>query len=293
MRFLECALQRALGNPTLRIEQEAAVSGGCIHQARRLATSAGEFFAKWSAESPEDIFLREAEGLEALRSAGSQIVIPRVIAASAPVAGDPAFLILEYLEPAARGGQSDDERLGRGLALVHRSRHQRHGFPSATYCGSTRQDNRWCDSWLEFYRDRRIEPLVEALDRQGQLSPADRRSYTRLANRLPELLPHEDAPPSLIHGDLWSGNVLSTAAGPALVDPSCAYADREMEFGITTLFGGLSERAFAAYQEAWPLPPEWRERNPLYQLYHLLNHAVLFGGHYRDEARRVAARFTG
>ncbi len=293
MRFLESALQRALGNASLRIEQKAAVSGGCIHQAQRLTTSAGEFFAKWSAECPADIFVREAESLDALRSVGSEIVIPRVIAVSAPVAGDPAFLILEYLEPADRGNRSDDEKLGRSLAQIHRSRGERFGFPSATYCGSTRQDNRWCDSWLAFYRDRRIRPLVETLQEQGQLSPADRRSYARLVDRLPELLPQPAAPPSLIHGDLWSGNVLWTTRGPALVDPSCAYADREMEFGITTLFGGLSERAFAAYQDAWPLPPEWRERNPLYQLYHLLNHAVLFGGHYRDEARRLATRFTG
>ena len=294
MRFLEAALQGSLGSSRLRIEDTASVAGGCIHQARRLTTSEGEFFAKWSAECPEDIFLREAEALEALRLVGSEIVIPRVVAASAPAAGDPAFLILEYLKPAASGDRRDDERLGRGLALIHRSGSERFGFPSPTYCGSTRQDNRWCDSWLEFYRDRRLKPLVEALDQQGQVSAADRRSYQRVMDSLPELLPQEQAAtPSLIHGDLWSGNVLWATEGPALVDPSCAYADREMEFGITTLFGGLSERAFGAYEEAWPLPPGWRERNPLYQLYHLLNHAVLFGGHYLDQARRLAGRFSG
>jgi fructosamine-3-kinase len=102
-----------------------------------------------------------------------------------------------------------------------------------------------------------------------------------------------DAPPALIHGDLWSGNVLATTRGPALVDPACAYADREMEFGISTLFGGLSARAMAAYEEAWPLPPGWRERNGLYQLYHLLNHALIFGGHYTGEARERARPYAG
>ena len=110
-------------------------------------------------------------------------------------------------------------------------------------------------------------------------------------DRLAELLPR-DATPSLIHGDLWSGNVLWTSRGPAGVDPACAYADREMEFGITTLFGGLSERAFSAYDEAWPMESGWRERNPLYQLYHLMNHAVLFGGSYAGEARRLTLRYT-
>jgi fructosamine-3-kinase len=133
---------------------------------------------------------------------------------------------------------------------------------------------------------------LEALDEDGRLSASDRRLYERLLDLLSGLLP-KDAPPSLIHGDLWSGNVLFTSRGPALVDPSCAYADREMEFGMTTLFGGLSERAFSAYEEAWPLPAGWRERNPLYQIYHLLNHAVLFGGHYANEARRLARGFAG
>jgi len=289
MKFLEAALRRSLGSDTLRLEGMASAPGGCIHEARRVTTSEGEFFAKWSAECAGDIFLREAEGLEALRAVGSPIVIPRVIAAAAPLDGDPAFLILEYLKPADRG---DDTRLGEGLAVLHRSHGDAFGFPSPSYCGATRQENAWDDSWPAFYRDRRIEPLLKVLDQRGSLTAGDRRSYRRLMERLPELL-GDDATPSLIHGDLWSGNVLATTEGPALVDPACAYASREMEFGITTLFGGLSQRAFAAYQEAWPLAPGWRDRNPLYQLYHLLNHAVLFGGHYGDQARRIAIGFAG
>ena len=292
MQFLETALRQALGKTSVRIERADSVSGGCIHEARHLVTTEGGFFAKWSSRCPGDIFLREAEALEALRSVSPQIVIPRVVAAKGPVAGQPAFLLLEFLPPASRSDRSHDEELGRGLATIHRASAERFGFSSPTYCGLTRQDNRWCDSWSDFYRDRRLRPLVEALDGDGRLSAGDRRLYERLLDLLLGLLP-KDAPPSLIHGDLWSGNVLSTTRGPALVDPSCAYADREMEFGMTTLFGGLSERAFSAYEEAWPLPAGWRERNPLYQLYHLLNHAVLFGGHYGNEARRLALGFVG
>lgn len=288
--FLEAALQRALGEAGLRIADTRALGGGCIHQTVLLRTSAGEFFAKWNAGCPPDLFLREAEGLEALRSAESELVIPAVVAAAARVGNDPAFLILEYLPPAARNESEDDERLGRGLATIHCCRAERFGFTSPSYCGTTRQDNRACDSWAEFYRERRLVPLLAALEHAGRLSPGDRRLYERLMEGLPELLPSQSTP-SLIHGDLWSGNVLATARGPALVDPASAYADREMEFGITTLFGGLSVRALAAYQEAWPLPEAWRERNPLYQLYHLLNHALLFGGHYGDEARAVARRY--
>jgi len=291
MRFLEAALERALGR-RVAIEEASTVSGGCIHEARRLTTSAGEFFVKWSAGGPGDIFVREAEGLEALRSAASGIVVPLVIAAAPPIGGDPAFLILEYLEPAGRGAVPDDEKLGRGLAVIHRTGAQKFGFDGPTYCGLTRQENRGRDSWVEFFRDQRLQPLVDALSRERGLPASDQRLYERLMTRLPGLLP-TDAPPSLIHGDLWSGNVLFRATGPALVDPACAYADREMEFGITTLFGGLSPRAFRAYEESWPLPAGWKDRNPLYQLYHLLNHAVLFGGHYAEEARRIAARYVG
>lgn len=292
MRFLEAALERALGKPTVRIERASALTGGCIHEARRLVTSEGEFFAKWSAEAPADIFVREAEGLEALGAIQGALVIPRVLAASEPAGIDPAFLILEYLPPAPSGSDLDHESLGRGLATLHRSGAPRFGFPSSNYCGSTRQDNRFCDSWPEFYRDRRLRPLVKALADRGRCSAADLLAYDRLMDRLDDLLA-TDAIPSLIHGDLWSGNVLWSARGPALVDPACAYADREMEFGITTLFGGLGPAAFASYEEASPLPYGWRDRNPLYQLYHLLNHAVLFGGHYGEEARRIAVRFAG
>ncbi len=292
MRFLEAALERALGKARVSVRQSAVVTGGSIHEARRLTTSEGEFFAKWSARGPADIFLREAESLEALRSAVSGIVVPRVIVASEPRGDDPAFLIIEYLEAAGRGTVPDDEKLGRGLAAIHRTGAEKFGFDSPTYCGPTRQDNRFRDSWVEFYRDQRLRPLVDALARARALPVADQRLYERLMARLPDLLP-DHAPPSLIHGDLWSGNVLFRAAGPALVDPACAYADREMEFGITALFGGLSPRAFRAYEEAWPLPPGWKDRNPLYQLYHLLNHALLFGGHYAEEARRLALRYAG
>jgi fructosamine-3-kinase len=127
--------------------------------------------------------------------------------------------------------------------------------------------------------------------RAGAFSAGDRAACDRVVERLPELLPAPEGP-SLVHGDLWQGNVLASARGPALVDPAVAYADREMEFGITLLFGGFSSRFFAAYEEAWPLPAGWRERNPLYQLYHLLNHAVLFGGHYVAQAAALARRYA-
>jgi fructosamine-3-kinase len=279
--FLEPALRAATGDASLRVNGAAPLGGG-LHAAVRLETTAGTFFAKWSDGGPADQFLAEAAGLQAMAAAGTGLTIPRVIAAAEPGA-IPGFLVLEFLEP----GPADDEALGRGLAALHRSTQAHFGFPRTTYCGGTPQDNRPCDDWPEFYRERRLRPLLDALG----VSPGERAPFERLAGRLSELVA-SDEPPALIHGDLWSGNVLRTRRGPALVDPSCAYAAREMEFGITTLFGGLSPRAWAAYEEAWPLAPGWRERNPLYQLYHLLNHALLFGGGYFAQAAAIARRFA-
>ena len=291
MHFLEASLSRALGK-AVRVDMSSPVSGGSIHEARKISTSEGEFFAKWATHGPDDIFLREAEGLEALRAASREIVIPRVLAAAGPSQGVPAHLILEHLPPATHAPHKGEETLGRGLAAIHRATRASFGFDTPSYCGLTRQNNRESATWPEFYRDRRLRPLLHELSRRQPLTLAECHVYERLMSRLDALLPR-DASPSLIHGDLWSGNVLLTTRGPALVDPACAFTDREMEFGITTLFGGMPSRAFAAYEEAWPLPLGWRDRNPLYQLYHLLNHAVLFGGHYGYDAHRIAARYAG
>ena len=286
--FLEAALRKAWDAPDLRIERVQAVGGGCIHHAVRVSTSRGDVFAKWNDDCPPDVFLREADGLRELRAADSGLAIPEVLAASLPGSGHPAYIVTEYLEPGSRG---DEAALGRGLAAIHGRSAPAFGFPVSTYCGPTLQENTEAPSWAEFYAERRLRPLFGLLEKERRLGASDRRTLDLVVERLPSLVA-PSAPPALIHGDLWSGNVLRTAVGPGLVDPACAYADREMEFGITTLFGGFSPRFFAAYEEAWPLPAGWRERNPLYQLYHLLNHHLIFGGHYGAEALAVARRYA-
>jgi len=288
---LEPALRRALEDPSLRVLGIHPTAGGCIHSASRIATTEGDFFAKWNDDCPDDVFLREADGLRELSAAGSDLAVPRVLDAQPPSAGVPAFILMEYLPPETQSTSGHDEALGRGLAVIHRHTAASYGFENDTYCGPTRQDNTRCRSWAEFYGERRLRPLLGLLESERALPATERRTYDRLIERLPSLLP-EGAPPSLIHGDLWSGNVMRSARGPAVFDPACAYSDREMEFGITTLFGGFPSRFWSAYEEAWPLPGEWRERNLLYQLYHLLNHFLIFGGHYGRDARAIAKRFV-
>ena len=289
--FLEAELRAALGDPGLRITAVHPVSGGCIREAARLETTKGDLFAKWNDQGPADLFLREADALRALRNAARALLVPEVLLAAPPREGRPAFIVMEYLSPSSGSGSQAHEALGRGLAAVHRRSAPAFGFSVTTYCGPTPQDNTLGVSWAAFYAERRIRVLARLLEGKGEVGAAEHRILERLADRLPALLPHETVP-SLIHGDLWSGNVLHTARGPALVDPACAYADREMEFGITTLFGGFPDRFFAAYEEAWPLPIGWRERNPIYQLYHLLNHVLIFGGAYGPQALALARRYA-
>jgi len=287
--FLEAVLREATGNAGLQVRGVESVGGGCIHSAVQVRTSHGSWFAKWNDRSAPGLFLSEAEGLRALRRAAPPgVAIPEVLCALPPGDGRPACIVMEYLPPAR---ERDDEALGRGLAAIHAREAPGFGFPLTTYCGPTAQDNRESPSWVEFYGERRLAPLLRRLEEEDRIGPEERRVFDRLIERLPALLPHAPRP-ALIHGDLWSGNALATSRGPALVDPACAACDREMEFGITTLFGGFSERFFAAYEEALPLPPGWRERNSLYQLYHLLNHQLIFGGHYGREALSLARRYA-
>lgn len=263
--------------------------GGCIHQAVRITTSAGDFFLKWNASAPFGMFAREVEGLAEMASAeNTDLIIPEVIW-SRDADEQPGVLLLEFLQPAA-GTSGMDEQLGRGIARLHQKTAAAFGFHQANYCGLTLQNNTWSASWPEFYAQRRIWALVQQIRHARQMRADELNVYERLMIRIPQLLDHQTVP-SLIHGDLWSGNYLYTARGPALIDPACSYADREMELGMMLLFGGFPSRVLGAYEEAYPLPQGWKERIRLYQLYHVLNHHLLFGGSYGRQALDLAKAY--
>ncbi|MDB5051949.1 MAG: ketosamine-3-kinase [Fibrobacteres bacterium] len=268
------------------------VPGGSINQTFMLRTSSGVHFCKWNPAAPEGMFRREAEGLAALAASGTSLIVPKSVALTPDNPGATSLLVLEYLEPDADGPSPLTwELLGRGLAELHRCGETRFGFDRDNFCGLTAQENAWNADWAGFYGQRRLGALVERLSKRGDLPAAHLDDYGKLLDKLPALLPHRPVP-SLIHGDLWSGNFLAAAAGPALVDPACYWADREAEWGMMFLFGGFPERVLSAYQEAWPLPEGWRDRMPLYQLYHVLNHFLLFDGSYGEQAIRIVRKFV-
>mgnify|MGYP004701753151 CR=1 FL=1 len=273
----------------VELYSSSGVGGGCISHASKIRTSEGDFFLKWNSGCPADMFEREAEGLEELKKAAAdKLIIPRVYAVK-KVDATPGFIVLEFLGP-GNFTQNADEMLGRGLAAVHRFSGERFGFYNNNYCGETLQDNSWKSNWPVFFRDNRLGFLLKLIQKQRTFPVEEELIYNRLLEKIPELIP-ADSKPALIHGDLWSGNYMISANGPALIDPASCYTDREMELGIVTMFGGFSQQFYDAYQEAYPLPSDWRERNRLYQLYHILNHYYLFGGSYRSQALQIAKSY--
>jgi fructosamine-3-kinase len=266
-------VEGALG-PILRT---GPVAGGCISETFRVETGDGPVFLKHHPQAPAGMFAAEADGLRALwEAAGSALCIPAVLALDG--AGDGArWIALEWLEPGARG-PGFGERLGRGLAALHRGGSGGWGWERANFIGPLPQDNRPMATWAEFWRDRRLGPQLAMARAMGRdAGPA--REWDRLLDRLPDLLAEDG--PSLLHGDLWSGNVLSASGEPALVDPAVYRGHREADLAMAELFGGFDARFHAAYREAWPLLPGYAEvRRPIYQLYYLLVHVNLFGGGY-------------
>lgn len=273
---------------SVQLKSSCSVGGGCINNGLKLSTSEGDFFLKWNSDCPNDMFAKEAAGLQEMSQANSLLVIPNVVfySTNSDFVG---ILLMEFLQR-SQYSQGFDEQLGRGLAQLHRKTDDSYGFYHSNYCGTTIQENTRTENWVEFYGQYRISKLVTQLKSKRKLSAEDLKIYEKLIDRLPALLPQYTVP-SLIHGDLWSGNYMFSAKGPALIDPACYYSDREMELGMMKLFGGFSPKVWNAYQEEWPLPDGWQERNLLYQLYHVLNHYLLFGGSYGWQAVDIAKKY--
>ncbi len=273
----------------VNVYASADIGGGCINHASKLETNIGTFFLKWNARCSEDMFLREAESLSELAKASSGIMkIPKVFCAK-KVDQTPGFLVMEYLKT-EYATEGSEEKLGQGLAEIHRYKSDTFGFISNNYCGATLQKNNHHSCWPEFFRENRLRYQLQLIQKSRSLSITDIKVFEKLLDRISVLIP-DNSVPVLIHGDLWSGNYMFTTQGPALIDPAVYYADREMEFSIITMFGGFTSRFFSAYNEVNPLSSDWRSRNDLYQLYHILNHYLLFGGGYLQQALAVAKRF--
>ena len=265
-----------------------AVGGGSINQAYRLPSNRGPLFAKLNAAAGMAMFEAEVDGLRALRDAEA-LAVPAVYCFGS--VNETAYLFLEWLELAS-SSTAAEIALGTGLARQHRVSSDRFGWTRDNVIGSTHQPNDPHEDWLTFLRDRRLGYQLELAAKSG-LPRAERRAGAELLDGLERFFAGDPPTPSLLHGDLWSGNWgATTSAVPYLFDPAVYFGDREADLAMTRLFGGFGAEFYDAYTTEWPLQSGWRERVDLYNLYHLLNHFNLFGDGYLPQICGVLARLS-
>lgn len=234
------------------------------------------------------MFQLEAKSLQALAS--GPLRVPQVITVGS--FADVDCLVLEYISSTS---QAPDffEQLGSGLAELHRLSSDCFGWAEDNYLGTTRQPNHESDDWLEFFSDQRLEFQFQLARRNGLGSRELFKLGEKLCQQLNRFIGQPEDPPSLLHGDLWSGNFLADETGvPVIFDPAIYYGRREADLAMPALFGGFPSSFWDSYHEAWPLAEGWQERLEIYKLYHLLNHLNLFGSGYLDDCLEILRRFT-
>lgn len=281
------------------IAKSDRVSGGDINQEYSVELSLGEkLFVKANSMDRVNFFLTEQTGLEALRSTG-KIGVPKILGLGTDHRRGISFLAMEYIGGALRSS-SYWEIFGQELAGMHRTECQpfsgfegagcSYGFLEDNYIGASPQKNSPKEKWVDFYRECRLIPQLTMAERY--LDSAVRKKAVRLLDHLEDYM-REPEFPSLLHGDLWSGNVICGKDGKAwLIDPAAYVGDYETDLAMLQLFGNPPERFWRAYCESNPMDRRgYAERRALYQLYHLLNHLNLFGKAYLGSVVEIIARF--
>jgi protein-ribulosamine 3-kinase len=307
---LAAALAEAIGVatdtpcPTLTLRP---IGGGDINRAFRASGGSRPWFVKTNRAGRLPMFEAEAAALHALAATDS-VRVPRPLC-SGTAAGQ-AFLVLEYL---VLRGHGDAARLGEQLARLHRVPQARpdgahFGWAHDNWIGSTPQPNGWRHDWVAFWREQRLGHQLKLAAQNGYGGALQRDGEVLMA-RLDGLFVGYRPTPSLLHGDLWGGNHGYLADGtcdpacpsghgkpefpcgtPVIFDPAIYVGDRECDLAMSELFGGFAPAFHAAYREAWPLDPGYAVRKTLYNLYHILNHANLFGGGYAAQAQRMLSQ---
>lgn len=269
-----------------KIQSYQTVSGGDINQAFRLEANRGQYFLK-SNQSPIalQMFETEANGLQAL---GQHLRTPQIIKVGQ--FENTSFLILEWIESGHKS-KSFWEEFGIALAQMHRIEQAHFGWQEDNFIGTLPQKNKQQQDWTTFYIQERLQPQVKMAFDKGLFHQSDTAAFEQLYAKLDSICPKES--PALIHGDLWSGNFMCDKnSNPVLIDPSVAYAHREMDLAMTRLFGGFATEFYQAYQVTYPLEKGFEERIEIYQLYYLLVHVNLFGGSYVQSVQSTLKRFV-
>jgi fructosamine-3-kinase len=274
-------ISRVTGQP-FQVKHQRSLGGGCINAAAALSDGHQTYFVKLNQATQVAMFEAEAAGLE-------EMVATQTIRVPKPVCWgtvqNSAYLVLEWLELGGHGGANAWAEMGRNLATMHRATNSNgFGWKLDNTIGSTPQPNPWTTDWMTFWQNHRIGFQFQLANRRGGFFP----NQERLLHAIPHLLDGHHPQPSLVHGDLWSGNAAITRSGePVIFDPATYYGDREVDLAMTELFGSFPADFYHAYKAAYPLSTGYQQRKVLYNLYHILNHFNLFGGGYDAQANRM------
>jgi len=274
------SIEKAIGE---KITESYSVGGGCIADSFLIKTEQKKkYFLK--NYSVKNISVCEAHGLNELAKTNT-IKLPNVIWFNENI------LLLEYIS-SGRTTKDFFEKFGAQLADVHKVSSSVFGFYEDNFIGSNIQKNiPQFSSWTDFYWNNRILYQTELANKNG-FADKELVSLILKLEKILNLIIYEESP-SLIHGDLWSGNYLCDDAGnPVVIDPAVYYGNREAELAMTILFGGFDESFYSAYNEEFPLQTDWKFRIDLYKLYHVLNHLNLFGRGYYSHAISILKKYV-
>lgn len=269
---------------SLSLQSFHPLAGGDINDVYLIKTNEEDLVVKInSADKFPSMFETEQAGLELLASTKT-FRIPEVIGCGTET--DHAYLLLEHITTAEKNNRFWED-FGSQLAKLHQHSSDLYGWKHNNYIGSLFQSNSFYNISSEFYIENRLKPQIVLARKNGYME----KDLTGFFRNISQLIPQE--PSALIHGDLWNGNYLVDATGaPVLIDPSVSYSHREMDLAMMQLFGGFPSQVFEAYNEEFPLMPEWKERTPIWQLYYLLVHLNLFGGGYLSQVQAVISRYS-
>jgi fructosamine-3-kinase len=263
------------------VKNHHSVGGGCINQGYRLEGTNKSYFVKLNQASEVEMFAAEALGLKNIY-ATKTIRVPLPICYG--VKGNNSYLVLEWLDLSSGNNQSWQE-MGCQLAKLHRvGKAAQFGWETNNTIGLTPQINTWCDSWADFFADHRIGYQLSLANRRGgNFSQPD-----KVVEVVRQILADVNPQPSLVHGDLWSGNAACTIENePVIIDPAAYYGDREVDIAMTELFGGFPAAFYRGYNQEWQLNSGYQQRKTVYNLYHILNHFNLFGSGYASQAANM------
>lgn len=269
-----------------KIVEKSKLSGGDISECYMVSDGEQRYFVKCNTREFINRYEVEAENLKKLRQT-STVYVPELVHIGKSKHN--AFIILNYVPTKPIDDGKSSFEFGVKLAKLHLWGEQKeYGFDTENFIGATLQPNSWNKKWSRFFSEQRIGWQLQLLAEKG-ISFGDINDIVLRVNRL---LSSHNPSPSLLHGDLWSGNVANTPFGPICYDPACYWGDSECDIAMTELFEGFKPEFYQGYQSISPIEAGYSKRKNLYNLYHILNHCNLFGGHYLEEAERIISEIT-